>query len=117
MALSQQQDADTVQWRVDGSANFNGLIRLCIKEVKGFCIRFLCGNNNVAAMENKFDLKPFDVKDKEKQKWTRLRPKVKFYLEVIVQVSNLFTCLKKLYILKQLKLTIFQNILPSCLSA
>ncbi|ODN06589.1 Nucleolar complex protein 2 [Orchesella cincta] len=78
------------KWKVTGSANFNALIRLCVKEVKGFCVRFLCGNNNVAISEKNFDQKPFEVRDKSKQKWTRLRPKMKSYMEIIIQ---LFKCL------------------------
>ncbi|CAL8144027.1 unnamed protein product [Orchesella dallaii] len=78
------------RWRVDGSANFNALIRLCVKEVKGFCVRFLCGNNNVAISEKNFDQKPFDVRDKSKQKWVRLRPKIKSYMEIIIE---LFKCM------------------------
>lgn len=75
-----------LKWHVDGSANFNALIRLCIKEIKGFCVRFLCGNNNVAASANKFDKNPFEVRDRSKQKWARLRPKIKAYMELMVKV-------------------------------
>lgn len=84
--LSEGQSEDNLKWRVDGSANFNALLRLCIKEIKGFCLRFMCGNNNVLASEKRFDQKPFDVRDKSKQKWTRLRPKIKAYMEIMVQL-------------------------------
>lgn len=74
------------KWKVEGSANFNALVRLCIRHVKSFCVRYICGSNNLAASEKHFDHRPLEMKDKNAQKWSKLRSKLKKYMGTLVKV-------------------------------
>ena len=81
------------KWKIEGSTNFNALVRLCMRHVKSFCVRFLCASNNATLAENMFDSKPFDIRDKYKQRWKKLRPKIKAYMTTLTTVSVLILSL------------------------
>jgi len=84
--ILQDEDTSGQKWKVEGSANFNALVRICIRHVKSFCVRYLYGSNNLALSESKFDQRPMEAKDKNSQKWAKLRPKVKSYMSSLVKV-------------------------------
>ncbi|CAG7818300.1 unnamed protein product [Allacma fusca] len=78
------KDATGQKWKVEGSTNFNALVRLCIRHLKGFCARFICASNNSATAENLFDTRPFEMKDKNKSRWQKLRPKIGSYMTALI---------------------------------
>jgi len=87
-SILKEEATSGLKWRVEGSGNFNALVRLCIRNIKSFCVRFLCGSNNLALSEKRFDENPQDVMEKSKGKWVRLRPKVKRYMKSLVTVRH-----------------------------
>jgi hypothetical protein len=86
--ILEDEDSQQQKWKVDGSANFNALVKLCIRNVKSFCVRYLCGSNNLAVSEQKFDQRPMEFKEKSAQKWAKLRSKLKSYMSTLVKVSK-----------------------------
>jgi hypothetical protein len=84
--ILQDEKTSSQKWKVEGSAHFNALVRLCIKNVKSFSVRYLCGSNNLAVAEGRFDQRPSEVKDKNAQRWAKLRSKLKSYMSSLVDV-------------------------------
>ncbi len=87
-SILKEETIPGLKWKVEGSGNFNALVRICIRNIKGFSVRFLCGSNNEALSEKKFDEKPSEVMEKSKGKWIRLRPKIKNYMAALVVVRT-----------------------------
>lgn len=92
----EDEESPNQKWKVDGSGNFNALVRLCIRHVKSFCVRYLCGSNNLTFSEQKFDQRPMECKDKAQQRWSKLRSKLRNYMIVLVKVRS-FPCISNNY--------------------
>lgn len=80
------EDPQSQKWKVEGPTNFNALVRLCIKNIKGFCVRFLQASNNETLAEKRFDHKPMEMLQKCQKKWLRLKKKLSIYMGALVQV-------------------------------